>query len=200
MARDLEHLELPQVQESLPRRLHGGGRPVHRDSKSAHGRQLGGEAEEIIDAAVETELPGGLRPELIFKVELHPQAQLDDETVDRMGLKVLAREPGKTLVVFASDGELQSFRRRLAEYSGEAGHEYGEFGGIEHLLRISPEDRIGHRLRERPLEGGETEMPLDVELWHPGSTADADERVEELRTAVGALDCSNPRRLGATHR
>ena len=188
MARDLEHLELPQVQESLPRRLHGGGRPVERDSKSAHGRRLGGEVEKIIEASVEAELPGELRPELIFKVELHPKAQLEDEMADRMGLKVLAREPGKTLVVFASDGELQSFRQRLAEYSGETGHKYEEFGGIEHLLKIGPEDRVGHRSGERPLEGEEIEMPLDVELWHPGSTADADQRLEDLRTAVGALD------------
>lgn len=188
MARDLEHLILPRVQESLPRRLHGGGRSVERPNKSRHGRQLGNEAEEIVEAATERELPGGLRPELIFKVELHPNAQLDDETIDRMGLKVLAREPGKTLVVFASDGELQSFRRRLEEYAGEGGHQYAEFGGIEHLHDITPEDRIGHRLRESPLEDNETEVPLDVELWHPGSTADADERLEELRAAVADLD------------
>lgn len=188
MPRGFEHLILPRVQESLPRRLHGGGRAVERSSKSQHGRRLGGEAEEIIEAAAERELPGGLRPELIFKVELHRNAHLEDETIDHMGLKILAREPGKTLVVFASDGELQSFRRRLTEYSGEEGHKYAEFGGIEHLHDITPEDRIGHRLRESSLDDDETEVPLDVELWHPGSTADADERLEELRAAVADLN------------
>jgi len=190
MARDLEHLQLPQVQGSLPRRLQGGGSSVTRSSNKAHGGRLGAEVDEIVEAASETDLPGNLDPELIFKVELHADGSLDDELLGRMGLQVLAREPGKTLVVFASDVELESFRARLGEYASEGGHTYGEFGGIEHLLPVTPEDRIGRRLQEEPIDGEEGQIPLDVELWHPGSTEDAQQRLKDLGEAVASLDGS----------
>ncbi|HEX3041146.1 MAG TPA: S8 family peptidase [Solirubrobacterales bacterium] len=105
-----------------------------------------------------------------------------------MGLTLLAHEPDKTLVVFASDSDLTAFRTRLAQYSRKGGAKYEEFGGIEHLLPVSPEDRVGARLKSRPLAHDDVAVPLDVELWHPGSADGApSQRLDELGAAVRDL-------------
>jgi subtilisin family serine protease len=126
---------------------------------------------------------------LIFKLELHPQGYLDEDQLDRMGLTVLEREPGRVLVVFSSDEDLTAFRQRLSSYGGDIdGPAYAELAGIERLVPLIPDDRVGSRLRERPLEPGTTSASLDVELWHPGTRQGAARSLEQLRLAVESLN------------
>jgi len=99
-----------------------------------------------------------------------------------MGLTVITREPDRTIVVFSSDEALAEFRRYVSEYGGIVpdGHAYSFVAGIDDVVSLTAEDRIGRLLRDDPLEPGETAQ-LDVEIMHPGSRDQCRSYVEELR-------------------
>ena len=166
MTRDLPHLSLPAWDEPLRRRLSGGGKYVPRDHKQ-HGDRLVTEAEQLgrTFEVRQAEAPEGIQPRLIFKLQLHKNGQLDDDTVAQMGLRVTAREPNKAIVVFPDDDTLHEFRRRLAAYAEH--QQYKALSAIEAISAIAPADRIGPRLAGNPLavDGLGT---LDLELWHTG--------------------------------
>lgn len=188
MPRDLPHLLLPAWSESLPRRPHGGGGSRGpRPDRSAHGSSLVEQARSVAtDLAERCEHARGVNPKLVFRVRLNSQfGSLSEEQIERFGLGVLAREPGNVVVVFPSAATLDEFQRRLSEYAGVGAdhHTYGELDAIESIERLSPEDRIGPRLRERPV-GAEALAPLDVEIWHPGSRQECLAWVAQLRDRV----------------
>ncbi len=104
--------------------------------------------------------------------------------LDRFGLRLVARDEEKTLVVFASDEDLAAFLARVTTFGSPTGPAYAEVGNIEGLAPITAGDRIGRRLATAPIEPETPEVPVDVELWHPGTTAGALARIEELRAVV----------------
>ncbi len=106
-------------------------------------------------------------------------------SLGRFGLSLVARDASKTLVVFASDEDLSAFRKRVEIYGAPTGAKYGEVGNIESLEPITAEDRTGRRLSADPIQPNEDAVPVDVELWHPGTASGALERVNEFRSFVG---------------
>jgi subtilisin family serine protease len=186
--RDLEHLQLSAWREPLPRRPGGGGGGFARgkDEREAHGRQLVDEAAEIaedLQARSET-APAGINPKLIFKLRLHRQGDLTEDQLSGMGLRLLARSPDKAIVVFPDEPTLQELRRRLTEYADTSqGHEYAYLDAIESIADLSPEDRVGIRLRNRPLVPEEI-ASLDIELWHSGSRDQCDAGISEIRNLL----------------
>ncbi|MDE2766568.1 MAG: S8 family peptidase [Chloroflexota bacterium] len=86
-----------------------------------------------------------------------------------MGLRVIAREPDKVLVVFPDEGTLDELRRRIQTYSTHDRAHYANIAGIEAIEARKPADKIGSRLKLVPLEVGETDL-LDVALWHSGDS------------------------------
>jgi hypothetical protein len=145
---------------------------------------LAAEADEIERVQRRRTRPAGVSPALIFKLRLHPKGDLDEAMLDRFGLTLVARDEDKTLVVFASDEHLAAFRERVATFGSQTGPKYGEVGNIESLEAITPEDRTGRRLAAEPIDPDEDAVPVDVELWHPGTAGGALERVNELRALV----------------
>lgn len=128
----------------------------------------------------------GVDPKLVFRLRLNSDfGALSEEQIERYGLGILAREPGNVVVVFPNSASLEELQRRLSEYAGMGAsvHTYGELDAIESIEPLSPEDRIGPRLRERPVQDAER-APLDVELWHPGSREDCRRWIEQLRERV----------------
>ncbi len=184
MPRDRDHFELPRWQQALPRRLHGGGRPPRREDRHAHGQELVDQADQVADHLHERQrsAPQGINPQLVFKLQLHPDGNLEELDLQRMGLRVLARDPSKAIVVFPDQGTLDELRRRLREYAGLVpdAHAYGYLASIEAITELTPADRTGPRLRTNPLQQGTT-APLDIEVWHSGSYEDCLQRVQELR-------------------
>lgn len=185
MARNLDHLALPQVQAPLSRKLRGGGKTVSRDDRSAHASRLKTEAEAVIRAQGRRSRPVGASPSLIFRLKLHPEGELDEKTLERFGLRLIARDEEKTLVVFSSDEDLSRFLERVKTFGSPTGHVYGEVGNIEGLMPITAADRVGRRLAADPIAGAAT-TPVDVEVWHPGTAAGALARINELRAVVEA--------------
>ncbi len=187
MARDLDHLELPRITAPLPRRLHGGGRAPKRDSKQEHGQHLIEETEEVLSEYVGMSRLVGISPALVFRLKMHPGADIDEDQLHRMGLNVISKDADKTVVVFSSDEALQEFKQYLKEYAGRVpdGHEYTFIAAIDDIVPLRPEDRRGRLLREEPLEG-DGMFPLDVELMHPGDKESCRRYIAELRTLAEA--------------
>lgn len=184
MARDREHFELPKWEQPRPRRVHGGGSPPHREDRNSHGAGLVEQADRVAEHLQERQQnsPAGINPQLVFKLQLHPSGRLEEDQLQQMGLRVLARNPNRAIVVFPDHSTLDELRRRLREYAGLVanGHDYGYLAAIDAILELTPEDRTGPRLSEVPLQPGMT-APLDVELWHSGSREECSERLRELR-------------------
>ncbi len=181
MARDLDHLELPRIRGTLPRKLHGFGLPPARPDKRQHGEHLLDQAQELSTECLRHPRPPGISPTLIFRLVLHRQADVDDTQFARMGLTVISREPDRTIVVFSSDVALEEFRRYISEYAGlvTKGHTYNFIAAVENLFPLVAEDRVGRLLRDDPIEHGETAQ-LDVEIMHPGSRDQCRQYLDEL--------------------
>ena len=186
MARDLEHLALPLWRRPLPRRRPRGGQPFVRDSRAEHGKRLEAELEDVDTTfhSLQREAPAGIDPKLVFTIRLHPKGRFEDDDLSAMGLRVIAREPNKVLVVFPDEGTLDELRRRIRTYSAHEERHFANIGGIEAIEALQPADRIGPRLRLNPLAQGETDL-LDVSLWHSGDANECHRWVEELTELSG---------------
>jgi hypothetical protein len=142
----------------------------------------------VIQAQRRTTRPAGATPSLIFRLKLHPDGELDEKTLERFGLRLVARDESKTLVVFSSEEDLARFFARVNTFGSPTGHTYAEVGNMEGLEPITPADRVGRRLAIDPIDPAATDMPVDVEIWHPGSASGALARVNELKALVESRD------------
>jgi Subtilase family len=184
------HLLLRRLEgELLPRRKHGGGSPTSRNP-GEHGPKIQGELEGIVDAQKARPAVADINPALILKIQT--TNPIDEADWARVGLTVLATEPNKALVMFASDSELSEFRRRVEAYQRQPPKrnkhpEYASFvNGIEQVGEISPNDRIGPALRAEGFQDinaflGAERILVDVEIWRP-----SDEEVRSYLLRVTA--------------
>lgn len=177
MPRDREHLALPERGQPLARRKRRAvPQEIHR-SRPQHGRKLIREVEQAITALQEKRrsYPTGFNPANILCISLHPDRDLTEDMVVTMGLRLLAKEPKRALVVVADDAQFGEIVRRLRSYSGVAagGPQYGELDVIESIQPLSAGDRMGHRLRAQPLSDTDT-VPCDIEVWHTGRRPDCE--------------------------
>ncbi len=190
----LPHLILPRAEFNLPRKKTGFGRPPEREHGS-HGQALGEELDEVLAGFRSRRRPAGIDPSLILRVQLNPQAGVDEDAWERSGLALLSVDENKTLVLFSSDTELSGFRRRLGEYQqGPSPQQKGAphqqlFASIDQIGGIRPEDRIGRLLRAEGVDGPEAiedakEYVVDVELWDLGSRDANRAKIAELRRFI----------------
>jgi hypothetical protein len=170
-----EHLPLQRLEGELPRRKFGGGRAPPRDAKP-HGAAIQKNLDTIIAAHKRRPPIADIDPALILKVRT--AGPISEEEWAKLKLTVLARDPDKTLILFADDNELQEFKRRLIAYRrdpppGQKHPEYAGFiGAIEDVGELTPVDRIGPTLRAEGLKtpndfkDGDIHL-VDIELWQP---------------------------------
>jgi Subtilase family len=173
----LPHLLLRRLEgELLPRRKHGGGKPTMRDP-GEHGPRIQAELEGIVETQKARPRIAEINPALILKIQT--TNPIDEADWARVGLTVLATEPNKALVMFATDSELSDFRRRVEAYQREPPKrnkhpEYASFvNAIEDVSEISPNDRIGPALKAQGFQDitgfhDSERLVVDVEIWRPG--------------------------------
>jgi len=125
-------------------------------------------------------VPAVINPRLVFKLQLNEKGDIDEDEFRLMGLHVLARGAGKVVVVFPDEEGLTELQRRITEYAGlgPLGQKYHNIGAIDQIVSMSREDRLGHRLRESPLDTNEI-AALDIELWYEGR-AQCHARIQEI--------------------
>ena len=177
MPRDREHLALPERGQPLNRRRRPAPQPTTARNRRQHGQNLIQEVEALVTSLQEKrrDYPAGFNPANIFRISLSAQGNLDEAALTRMGLRLLAKDPHRALVVSTNDAQLGAITDRLLNYSGQVpgGAQYGELDAVENISPLTAADRTGSRLQERPLQQNET-PPLDIEVWHTGIRADCD--------------------------
>lgn len=192
MARDREHFELPRWQQALPRRRRGGGRPVPRN-RSIHGQELIQQVEEVSNhLQARLRAPSqGIDPKLVFKLRLNPKGNLDETQLKQLGLRLLARDSNRAIVVFPDEATLSQLRRHLTEYSGlvSEGHEYPFLTAIDAVQDLTKDDRTGSKLKANPLAADEV-AALDIELWHSGDRDECRLQIDKLRAFLIAQSLS----------
>jgi hypothetical protein len=183
MTRDREHFQLTSWQAPRPHRRRNYPPPVKRASPHEHAAHLDQQAAVIAEALElrQQQAPLGIDPKLVFKLRLAAHGQLDEKTLHTLGLHLLGIDGTHALVVFPDEVSLTELRDRLREYAASpADHpKYAYLGIIEDISSLTPEDRVGARLRVRPLVDDEVAY-LDVALWS-SNKAEFDRRVNELR-------------------
>lgn len=116
---------------------------------------------------------------------------------EALGLTLLASDPDRTLVLFASSDEMAAFRARLAAFAGgpppdQKATPYAAFiGGIEEVGSVEPKDRIGLRAREEGFVDGpdfleDTAYLVDIELWDLGRRELRTRKVDQIEAYLDA--------------
>ena len=120
-----------------------------------------------------------------------------EEDWERLGLTLLASDEDKTLILFASNEEMQGFRERLDAYSrgtprGQTAPSYAGFiNRVEEISSLQPRDRIGVRLREDGFTGADDfaanrSFLLDVELWDLGRLEVRTRKLDQIADYIEA--------------
>ncbi|GAB4284076.1 MAG: S8 family peptidase [Oscillatoriaceae cyanobacterium] len=196
---DYEHLELPKANIQLPKRPRTGGfGRQQRSDRAAHGQELLNQAMALSEPPTKEYHPFGINPKLIFKIKVVKNDYDLENHLPELDLHLLAKEPKKkqAIVVFADDDRLASFQQHLRSYSNPTGvtPAYGYLDGIEALVPLQPEDRIGPLLQLEPLTPNEL-VPLDVELWHTGNPKQMQEYINELDDFLRQIEPDSPMRV-----
>lgn len=189
---ELPHLILPRAEVDLERRKRPGfGGGVVRDQREQTARVR----QEVNATLAERDRlrAAAIDPRLIVRVRT--AAPVPEEDWLRAGLVVLGQDDRDSVVLFASDGELGEFRRRLERYGqpipeGQENPSYaGLIGAIEEFRFLEPSDRIGSALREEEFTSpdafaGDRTFSLDVELWETGTQLERMGEVERIETEL----------------
>ncbi|HWA23512.1 MAG TPA: hypothetical protein VG735_14050 [Caulobacterales bacterium] len=108
-----------------------------------------------------------------------------------IGLTLLASDPDRSLVLFASEQNLRTFQQRLAAYSGpvpqgQANPPYAGFvASIASVEPVGPGDRIGRRFKDEGFAGPDDFDPsatyaVDIEVWDLGTRAARQSKLDEI--------------------
>jgi hypothetical protein len=189
------HLELVRLPEQLERRKHGGGGPPPVRDRGLHSTKLRDELDTATREQRGRRKPEFVDPSLILRVQM-TGAQLEEEW-ERLGLTVLSSDADRTLVLFASNEEMQEFRARLDAYQsgpppGQRHAPYNTFvASIENIGSVEPRDRVGPRFREDGVTALDDFVPqthylVDVELWDLGERRLRERKMEEVIRYVEA--------------
>lgn len=190
-----DHLELVRLPEQLERRKHGGGGAPPARDREHHSNKLRDELDAATQEQRRRRKPEFIDPSLILRVQM--TGALLEEQWAQLGLTVLSSDADRTLVLFASNEEMQDFRARLDAYQrgappGQKHAPYNNFvAGIESIGSVEPRDRIGPRLREDGFTALDDFVPqtsylVDVELWDLGERRLRERKIEDVIRYVEA--------------
>src|ERR1051326_3470719 len=111
-----DHLELVRLPEQLERRKQGRGGPPPARDRGQHSTKLRDELDAATQEKRRRRKPEFVDPSLILRVQM--TGALLEEEWERLGLTVLSSDADRTLVLFASNEEMQELRARLDAYQG----------------------------------------------------------------------------------
>lgn len=191
---ELPHFILPRAEYNLPRKKHGFGRAPKRDS-TYHGAKLEGEIDKLIEHIHDAQFPEEINPELILRIEVSEDGAIDENLWANNSLTLLSVDKNKSLVLFATDHELKSFKRRLNEYKNgppkgqKSAPHSALFSSIDHISEIYPDDRIGPRFKQEGIISTANISPIqeylvDIELWDLQSIELVDHKINEIKTFI----------------
>lgn len=189
-----EHLRLVRLPEQLERRKNGGGRAPERDIV-AHSGKISAELDAAVAEQKQRRKPEFVDPSLVLRVRMSGASMEADW--EALGLTLLASDADRTLILFSSSHEMDSFRDRLAAFAagppaGQKGTPYAAFiGGIEEVGSVEPKDRIGIRAREEGFTADsdfadDASYLIDIELWDLGRRELRTRKLEQIEAYIAA--------------
>lgn len=192
---ELPHLILPRAEIQLERRK----RPGFGSSPTKDVRQQTERVRVAVDEALAVHKKLGTDitdPALIVRVRT--SGLVPDEEWERAGLAVLGHDATDSVVLFASDAELELFQARLAAYASEKKAKQKNpsynllIASIEEFGPLKPENRIGSALLEEGFNRAESfaedrTFNLDVELWDIGTQADRGQQADRMTQEIADL-------------
>jgi subtilisin family serine protease len=167
----------------------GGGGKIVFPNYQHHGEEIAKQFANISALHIRRRQEAGVDPRLVMVIRLN--RTVDPEDFKRAGIRVLDDSSGRSVIAFTDDPHLTEFQRRLAEYEAGPGPEQknpshqGLMDAVEAGAEYLADDKVTRRLRER-LDGigAGTRLLLDIECWHPGDAAAAEEWRNEVRALV----------------
>lgn len=186
---EFDHLPLVPLPRVQPHRKTGAIPPPPVRDRLAYGAKVRNEVLQAVAAQAKRQKITGIDPSLILRVTMTSNLAEDDWR--RAGFNVLAQERENVLILFTSDIEIKQFLRRLDSFqngalTGEGNPPYNAlFANIEGVAAISPEDRIGPRLKQRgaaslKLIDGRKRWLVDVEIWDADDRYSREARVKKI--------------------
>lgn len=160
MPNDQPHLRFVRVDVSTSLRRRSPPRRGRPADPEALGRRLG---DEFAAAAEASAKQPGFDPRLLLKLQVEGLAPEELEQID--GVRLVAQEGKKLLVVFVNETARNTFQQRLQQIARSGTTTRKEiFFAISAVEAVTPDDRTGPGLRS---EGAPSAEPffLDVELW-----------------------------------
>ncbi|MBY0163526.1 S8 family peptidase [Cytobacillus firmus] len=182
----MENLPMIRVELELDRRKRPGfGQAPQRDFRH-HGNNIQENINQVI-RNYHRPKPKGIKPELILKISYENKIPADE--LRRCGFEVIGEKSGKALILFSTDEELTDFQSRLVQYQAGPQNQSdnpsynGVFANINQVSVLTPEDRMGSKLRAITIEA-ESSYWIDIELWHLGAIAVCREKIKEMRDYI----------------
>ena len=181
-----DHLKLPLFKADVERQKRGGGGFKMSDGrdKSQFSEQAQQKSEQLTQTCTElkTKFPN-IDPNLIFEINIDQSLAVDafEQTLAGMDIHVLSVAEGKKghWVVFSDDQNLDRFKEKLRTYGSEDGANYDFFHAIESFGDIPVEEKIGEKLKEKPLTDS-TDF-VDIELWKMDGPQKNRDFIEQLK-------------------
>ncbi len=176
MGEPYDHLTLYRLERSNPRRVRGGRwrRVIPPSTPEAHAKELSYHLEKAVVKAREQE--PGFDPALLLKITATGIKPEDLESIQ--GLRVVSQEGNELMVLFASEGGLQEFERRLLQMMrGDIPTRKDIIYAVKGIENWTPEDRQGPALRTEGVPKEES-FVVDVELWPLESGPKREEMLE----------------------
>ena len=188
-----EHLQLVRLPVRMERRKHGGGGDPPVREPSQHSERIKTELIQAIETQKRRRWPTSVDPTLILRVKMAGASQ--EEEWNKVGLTLISSDEDRSLVLFASNEELQVFRDRLESYSEgvpdgqKAPHYNGFVANIDEISDVRPKDRIGIRAREEGFSDSadfldDVSYVVDVELWDIGRRDFRERKLNEISAFV----------------
>lgn len=190
----LPHLPLVRLEYESPRKKHGYGSSVKRDT-TAHGNLLSKQVANLIQTVTTEKKP---EPK-VFQVKLADKSIIDDVEWERSGLTLLSDSDKGKVVVFSPDANLSGLKERLEKYetweqtkSADTTQKYAPynnfFGNIESFEDLSPDEKIGRQFRLENIQVitdlSGAEYNVDVELYHLGGREDCESCLQNVRALI----------------
>ena len=212
---DYEHLAIRRVQRP-PRQRQKVRQGFRRDPSypqhERHARTLSSAADAALnELQARRQRTPELNPKLMLTFTLN--RKVPEAKFRVSGLTVLDSSDQHAAVVFASDGAMAAFKRRLALYRrgpAERTVDLDEddtdveeddsdqtvpsaryedfFDAIDGFRPLDARDRVSDRLRERIQRDGDEPLPFNVDLWFAEDVAVRTDWLEEAQARVGQLE------------
>lgn len=187
------HIPLPPPRKLDSRRANTGFGKTPSPKRGEHGRDIAAKIETIVEAAKAGHISTGVDPTCVFKIVAG--SRLSDADLRNRGLQPLGETPDWCYFALPSDRTGAEFLSAAREYSNEEAS-LTFFDTVLNLLPFDSDDRSGFGIADYLESQSQQPVVVDIHLWPADLTAQAAERLSEVRQVLAETD-SNLGELGS---